>query len=104
MQTTMECYLILVRMGIIKAPKITNVGKDVKKGNPCPLLVGCKLKQPVWKQYGSSQNFQNITTIEFSHAPKIYLSCLLPRENLGSELFLSTLNSANKSVKEFSKH
>ena len=33
-------HLISVRMAIIKRQKMTSVGKDVEKGDPCALLVG----------------------------------------------------------------
>ena len=39
-KTTMRYHLIPVRMAITNKQKITSVGKDVEKKNPCALLVG----------------------------------------------------------------
>ena len=45
-KTMMSYHLRPVRTVILK--KTTSVGKDVVKGHPYILFLGCKLVQPVW--------------------------------------------------------
>ena len=41
----------IVRMAIIKRPQITNVGKDMEKGNPFTLLVGLEIGIVTMEKY-----------------------------------------------------
>ena len=83
----MKYHLTPIRVTIMKKRQvITNVGKDVGKGNPCVLLVGMEIGSAIMENSKViPQKIKNGTNIQSSNSTSRYFS--RERENANSKRY-----------------